>query len=424
MTETRIGELTRRSLKLQLWAVPFESALQAGMQFTSTISKKSLGASDWQITLLMMVAPLCFLLSIYWAELIRVVTRWRRLFLLAAGFGILPLALMAPFGSMPVLLSLLLLYELGNSLTIPLRNRVMQANYPAARRSRIYSRLAALSSGLILLASWPAGRFLDAAPGNWRWIFLAAAGCGILERLIWHRMPDNPDYAHQRPALSSPDWMGRLPAWHLWSQPLQRMRRVLDSNRDFARWEAQFMIYGLAFFIISTVQPGYLVEGLGLNYTQISVGQLALLRLGGAVMLPVMGHYHDRYNPAAFCARVFFILAFFPLLLSLCIWLPAGLRMVPFYLAFLLQGMAMSGVAVAWSMSSLVFAGQEDGALYQGIHVTLTGFRGLLGPLLGLLIKQTLGWSAAFWIAGGLLFLAAALMQRQGAEMERRPAPA
>lgn len=420
MPERTLAQLSRRTLRLQWWAVPFESLLQAGMQFGSTIAKKSLHATDWQITLLMMTAPLCFLLSVYWAELIRLLRRWRRLFLLAALFGVLPLSLMAIWGSMPVFLALLLLYELGNSLTIPLRNRVMQANHPASRRSRIYSRLAAASAGLILLLSWPLGRFLDAAPDNWRWLFLGAALFGLVDRLIWHRMPENPAAAYQRPALSSPEWMGRIPTWHQLAQPVRRMRDVLDRNRDFARWEGQFMIYGLAFFIISTVQPSYLVEGLGLSYSQISVGQLALLRLGGALTLPVMGFFHDRYNPAKFCARVFLLLAFFPLLLSLCIWLPAGLRLYPFYAAFLLQGMAMSGVAVAWSMSSLVFAGDEDGALYQGIHVTLTGFRGLLGPLLGLLIMQTLGWSAAFWIAGSLLFVAASLMQKQGVEMDSR----
>jgi hypothetical protein len=413
-------ELEKRTLRLQWWAVPFEALLQTGMQFGSTIAKKSLAATDWQITLMMMVAPLCFLLSVYWAELIRMVTRWRRLFVWAAAFGILPLVFMTGYGSMPVLLALLLLYELGNSLTIPLRNRVMQANYPAARRSGIYSRLAAATSAIILLASWPTGRFLDAGPENWRWLFLVVAVVGVGERLIWHRMPDNPAFAHQRPALSSPDWMGRIPTWHQLVQPVRRMRQVLDRNRDFARWEGQFMIYGLAFFIISTVQPGYLVEGLGLSYSQISVGQLALLRLGGVLTLPLMGRFHDRYNPATFCGGVFLLLALFPLLLSTCLYLPAEIRLVPFYLAFLLQGMAMSGVAVAWSMSSLVFAGDEDGALYQGIHVTLTGFRGLLGPLLGLFIKETLGWSAAFWTAAGLLVVAGSLMQRQGRELDLR----
>jgi len=420
MSDQAFDVLSRRTLRLQWLAIPFESLLQAGMQFGSTIAKKSLDATDWQITLLMMTAPLCFLLSVYWAELIRLVVRWRRLFLLAAGFGVLPLALMAVWGSMPVFLALLLLYELGNSLTIPLRNRVMQANHPASRRSRIYSRLAAASAGIILVVSWPLGSFLDAGAGNWRWVFLGAALFGLADRVIWHRIPENPDTTYSRPALSSPDWMGGLPTWHQLAQPVRRMREVLDRNRDFARWEGQFMIYGLAFFIISTVQPSYLVDGLGLSYSQISVGQLALLRLGGVLTLPVMGHFHDRYNPALFCARVFALLAVFPLLLSLCIWLPEGVRLVPFYGAFLLQGMAMSGVAVAWSMSSLVFAGDEDGALYQGIHVTLTGFRGLLGPLLGLLIMQTLGWSAAFWIAGGLLFLAAGLMERQGRELATR----
>lgn len=406
-------DIVRATSRRQLGAAPFDGLLMAGMQLVPAIAKKSLGASDLQVMLLMMVAPVCFLLSVYWAELISMLDRWRRLFPAAAVFGLLPLTLMAPFGRMSTLIGVLLLFELGNSLVIPLRNRVMQANYPLASRSRHYARAGVLAGLTVLLVSRPIGGFLDLSPDNWRWLFLFCASAGVVERLMWYGMPESPGRRHLKPVLSSPDWMG--PPLPRWTQPIHRMRDVLQRNPQFFRWEMQFMLYGLAFFVLNTVLPGYLVEGLGLSYSEISTGQVALARLGGVLMLPVMGRRHDRYDPASFCARVFALLAVFPLLMWACLPLagtPFGL--VPFYGGFLLQGVAMSGVMVAWSMSSLAFAGEEDGALYQSIHVTLTGFRGLAGPLLGWLVKEHFGWGAAFALATSLLLLAAWLMQRQG----------
>ncbi len=419
-----LSEISQRTLRLNLAATPFEGLMWAGLQLTPVIARKSLGATDFQIMLLMMVAPVCFLLSVYWAEVIRVLRRWRLLFLAGAAFGIAPLSLMHPFGSMKMLIGLLLCYELANSLNIPLRNRVMQANYPPDRRSGYYGRLAALVSLVMLVVSWPAGRFLDLAPDNWRWIFLIMALAGVIDRSLWFRIPENPEVRRRRPELGSPDWMGQPQA--LWSQltrPLVNMRDVLNRNRQFFRWEMQFMLYGLGFFVIITVQPGYLVEGLGLSYSEISIGQVALARLGGVLALPLMGHFHDRHNPASFCARIFVFLALFPLLLYFCSFLPAGLgRLLPFYAAFFLQGVAMSGVMVAWIMSSMAFAGDEDGALYQSIHVTMVGFRGMVGPLLGWSVKTYFGWGSAFALASGLLFLSASLMHRQG-RLLGRPSP-
>jgi hypothetical protein len=406
--------LSRLTLRRQLAAAPFDGLLMAGMQLVPAIAKKSLGASDLQIMALMMVAPVCFLLSVYWAELIGFMIRWRRLFLIAGLFGLLPLTLMAPFGSMAVLLGVLLLFELASSLVIPLRNRVMQANHPLALRSRSYARAGMLSGLTVLLVSQPIGRYLDLGDENWRLLFLAIALAGLIERVLWWSIPENPQVLRQRPVLSSPEWMGGPPLPR-WSQPIRRMRDVLDRNPQFYRWEMQFMLYGLAFFILNTILPGYLVDGLGLSYSQISTGQVALARLGGVLMLPVMGRYHDRWDPASFCARIFGLLALFPLLMWSCSWLAGGpWALVPFYGGFVLQGVAMSGVMVAWSMSSLAFAGEEDGALYQSIHVTLTGFRGLAGPMLGWLAKTYFGWGTAFALAFALLAVASYAMHRQG----------
>jgi len=413
MPATVDAPYARATFRRQLAAAPFDGLLAAGMQLGPAIAKKSLGASDLQIMLLMMVAPVCFLLSVYWAELIAHLVHWRRLFLVAAAFGLLPLTLMAPFGSMSVLLATLLAFELASSLVIPLRNRVMQANYALVRRSARYARAATLSGLTVLLVSRPLGGWLDLAEDNWRWLFLLVVAAGLVERALWWSMPENPAVRRERPALSSPEWMGGAPVPR-WARPIRRMRDVLGRNPQFFRWEMQFMLYGLAFFILNTVLPGFLVDGLGLSYEQISTGQVALARLGGVLAMPLMGRVHDRWDPASFCARVFALLAGFPLLLGACLALAGGpWATVPFYSAFFLQGVAMSGVAVAWSMSSLAFAGDEDGALYQSIHVTLTGFRGLAGPLVGWLVKEHFGWGAAFGLAFALLVVAAVSMQRQ-----------
>jgi len=422
--------LNRTTVKLHLIAAPFDGMTHAGMALFVTIARKSLDATDFQVMLFTMTAPLCFLLSIYWAELIRVFRHWRTLFLVPVVIGILPLTLMYPFGSVRVLLGLMLLFHLGNSLHIPLRNRVIQNNYPPDRRSYLYGQIARVITLTALLFAWPLGVFLDAGADNWRWLFILVVVVASTDRVLQFLVPENRAALPTSIPLASPGWMGvPLPRWSHLVQPWQKMRDVLNRNRQFFRWEMQFMLYGLAFFILFTLLPGYLVEGLGLSYSSISLGQVAMAQLGNVIALPLMGKFHDRLNPAAFSGRIFLLLALFPLLLiatGLCP--PGSLRMVPFLIAFLLQGVAMSGVIVAWSLSSLTFAGEEDGALYQSIHVTLTGMRGMLGPLIGWVVKSWFGWYAAFLLSTALLLLAGWLMLRQGRLLDRidtqQPLPA
>ncbi len=416
-----LNPLSRQTLKMHLAAAPFDGMAHAGLALFVTIARKSLGADDFQIMLFTMTAPLCFLLSIYWAELIRVFRHWRTLFLLTALIGVLPLLLMLHYESVEVLLGLMLLFHLGTSLYVPLRNRVIQNNYPADRRSHLYSQIARMITLAALLLAWPLGLFLDSGVDNWRWLFLFVAIAATVDRVLQYLVPENPKQLQTTVPIASPGWMGvPFPRWSHLVKPWQRMHDVLNRNRQFFRWEMQFMLYGLAFFIIFTLLPGFLVEELGLSYGQISLGQVAVAQLGSVIMLPVMGKFHDRLNPASFASRVFLLLALFPLLLIITGFTPAGnLRMLPYLLAFLVQGIAISGVIVAWSLSSMTFAGNEDGALYQSIHVTLTGMRGMLGPLIGWLTKTWFGWYAAFTLAVLLLLLASLLMQMQGRQLEK-----
>jgi hypothetical protein len=77
-----------------------------------------------------------------------------------------------------------------------------------------------------------------------------------------------------------------------------------------------------------------------------------------------------------------------------------------------LFGLAMAGVNIAWSMGSIFFAGKQDAAVYQSVHVTMTGIRGVLAPLLGLLLLKTLGIISVFAVSVGFLVTASIISWR------------
>ena len=60
------------------------------------------------------------------------------------------------------------------------------------------------------------------------------------------------------------------------------------------------------------------------------------------------------------------------------------------WLAAFLYGIAVSGAVLGWNLGHLDFASQEKAAQYMTIHITLTGIRGLLMPMVGVALYQWL----------------------------------
>ena len=82
------------------------------------------------------------------------------------------------------------------------------------------------------------------------------------------------------------------------------------------------------------------------------------------------------------------------------------------FVAYTIFGLAMTGVNMAWNMSSIFFAGNEDAAMYQSVHVTLTGVRGLVAPVLGFTLLRLIGIESVFIVAAGFLALASIMSFR------------
>jgi len=56
------------------------------------------------------------------------------------------------------------------------------------------------------------------------------------------------------------------------------------------------------------------------------------------------------------------------------------------------------------------FAKEKDASAFQAVHVSLTGLRGLIAPLLGYLVLKYFGLTTVFALASLLFFIASAGM--------------
>jgi uncharacterized integral membrane protein len=67
-------------------------------------------------------------------------------------------------------------------------------------------------------------------------------------------------------------------------------------------------------------------------------------------------------------------------------------------------------MALLWFIGSAYFCKDEDVALYQSVHLTLTGFRGAFATLIGIFFYEMIGFTYTFGIAIFTLLLSVVLM--------------
>ncbi len=388
-------------LERQTFRFHLASSLTLGVSWgvltlLEVIAKKSLGAQDWHLTALVMAWPVANLTSVYWA-------RWAsehsnlKPYVLVAGLGrAAPLAAVvvrSPLHLVPISLA----FNLAGAFLMPVLNNIFQNNYAPTRRGRLFGFCSSGATLTTAAACYGSGYLLNHNEQLFR-LLLAVAGllgflsCWFLARIPLPRPPE------QRSAMGP---------------TLAGMVSILRGDAGYRRYERNFFVYGISFIMLGPILPIFLVQDLSLSYSSISLARGIAVQLPVVLLSPLAGRLHDRQSPPAFAGRIFLVLALFPLLLLLPLHTPA--HALPWVLAaFLLQGFAMAGINVVWTLGSIYFAGPNRVATYHGIHVSLTGVRGLIAPLLALSVYRLAGTAAVFAVSSVLFAVAGLLMARLG----------
>lgn len=398
-----LNPLERQTARLLLWSALFNGIVFSLNQTQDIIARKALQAAVWQLTVMAMVWPVSNFMSIWWGRIFERSRHKSRYFLLVGVFGRLSLIYGLWLTGMNEFMLLLALMFSFNALLIPAQNSIYQKNLEPGHRSKIYGYTISLGMLVAIGFTFLAGRWLDINENAFRWILAITAGAGfiasLLLSLIKIRQPQQDN--NVQPLL----WRDVV------RDPVRRSLSLLKENKPFACFERSFSIYGMGFIMIQPVLPIFLVDMLKLSYTGNFIAKGIISQIPLLLLSPYLGKWHDRLHPFRFIGVFFSILALFPLMIILSYltlkWHLLSVILV--YLAYVLFGLAMAGINIAWNMGSIFFAGSEDASMYQSVHVTMTGIRGVIAPLLGLLLLKTTGLASVFAVSSAFLITASYL---------------
>ncbi|OPX23412.1 MAG: hypothetical protein B1H03_01700 [Planctomycetales bacterium 4484_113] len=390
---------------------------------SSFVILKSLHGSALHVAIYQTLGMVTSLAAIFYSEWM--LGRDKRPFIF--WFGLLSrLSLLAMFGIFTALPFLILagFIFITSAAIIPAVNSIFQTNVTHRHLGRLYSVYNAISGVFVMLGTYSAGLILNWKPQSYHWVFALAGVLGFLGTWIISRVSVRRGrFPSAKTLRLRHEKLARVLS-RSFVVPLVDHWRVLKQNPAFAIFERNFFIYGLAFMMLAVVVPVYLVEALNITYAQVGAAQGVWFELALIAMAPVFGYFYDRSNPAAFCRRVFLILAFYPLTLLLARPLAGLVHVSPMlfvYLAYFFFGAGMSGLSVVWGLASIYFARSEDVAPYMGIHVTMVGLRGAIGPAAGYLVEMLLGPIPVFGIATALFLIAFVLMWKLEARLKSAP---
>jgi hypothetical protein len=279
-----------------------------------------------------------------------------------------------------VLLFCLIGARLVLSGVIVVRSLVWTLNYPREVRGRITARLGLLQTLTMAATALAGSAMLDANPESFRLIY--AGGAVLSLGGIWA-------FSHVRLVGEKRQLVRERRA----AAPREREAElgfigVLRDDPNFARYQAWQFCLGTSNMLIEGPLVYLISRELQASYLT-SIALTIVIPFALAVMtIPVWGNYLDRRHIVEFRARHSWWFA----ASQLALWygaLTGSLLWVG--VSRVILGLARGGGMIAWQLGHNDFADAERVGVYMGIHVTLTGMRGVFAPLLGMLLY--VGWS-------------------------------
>lgn len=436
----RLPYMARRNFVVELrylclWGL-FAGLLEGTV--SAVVVSKTFGGSDWLITVVQATPAFANLSSLLWGALLV----GRRKLPVFMGLAAACIAVSLSVGATPhssaggwIFALQIALSRVFISGVVNAQAALWKRNYPKTHRGRITAALQLVRTLMSLPVILGGGLLFDWDDSAYRWFYPAMACLGAASLLVFRAI----HVRGEKAALAKNDTEGAdgdaglsevFEMRDLISpqQILGRMREVLRQDPRFAKYCTAQMCIGIGNLMILPVNAIILTKVLNLTYTASNSLLDVIPRGVILVMLPFWARLFDRVGVVRF--RVFS---------SICCCGSLALgglgaffahyaqqpgsgaylaAMATYSIGRVLEGMALSGGAIAWYIGHLHFAEDEKSDLYMGIHVSLTGLRGLFAPFVGTLLYVFVGW-AVFLVALGISFLGLMTFHRLASE-ERR----
>lgn len=409
--------IERKTFHLHLISQVFIGFAFGIFNLQEVILKKSMLATDFQVTMLIFLTSSAFLFSIYGPELIYRSNNQSRTIIYMAIFSRFFLLIIPFFESPNFFIFCIAAMSYTDSLIKPTWNFVFKHNYSVEKRSSLYSYASSLHTVIILLVTTMLGYLLDWDYKVYKFFYPLAA---IFDIIAYRNLAKMVEMGNLNHPDSDDKFSGKL-SFNLLKDililPVRNLLRIFKENKPFYRFEKYFFLYGMAFMIASPAIPIFLVQTLELDYSSISVAKGLVFYSATILFTPVMGRLHGNGDPTRFCGFLFLGLVFFPLLMLAIKYFGVDHNIISkdilLYFTYFYFAIFMCGVTISWNLSSIFYAPQFEVATYQAVHITLTGVRGLVAPFIGYFILKLFSMEATFLVSSLFFSFAGIMMLKE-----------
>ena len=410
---------------------------------SAVIVSKTFGGSNLLITVVQATPAFANLVSIWWGAML-VGRRKLPAFIALASASI---AVSLTVGFTPhthlggwIFAVQILLSRLFMSGVVTTRASLWKSNYPRSHRGRITANLQIVRTLMSLPVILGGGLLFDLDPMTYRLFYpvISIIGAASLylrrkervrgERIALAGRNGGGKEPIADPGLTDPfSLVTLISPFHL----VPRMWRVLKEDPRFARYCVAQGCIGSANLMAMPVNTIVLTKLLGLSYT-FSNGLLDVIpRAITIASLGLWAHLFDRigvlrfrvYNSLCWCGSLMFcgIGALFARQSGGHLGTAFGLAVGIYFLGRMFEGLAQSGGAIAWNIGHLHFAEDDKAELYMGIHVSLTGLRGLIAPFVGMILYHWIDWGvfAVGFLVSGVGFVIFSRLAREESRQKK-----
>ncbi|MCA9282829.1 MAG: MFS transporter [Phycisphaeraceae bacterium] len=419
----RVPAMSRRAYRWELTSACFMPASVACVEgaFIGVIAQKSFGAGNFAIATITASTTLAMLTTPLWTRFAQTRDRVRVInaMQLAVIASVLAMALL-PFNKMGLALLVATVLAARCFLTgiTNTRTDLWRSNYPRHNRASLTGKFTIVSTLVVTLTSIAVGLASDFAPNDqlakhaYRGVFVLAVVLGAFG--VW--------------SFSHVPWRGRAASLKVEREHRAQTDRgdpntptmwsILREDHAYRKFMFAQFVLGVPNLAATAPFIMALKDPMGLEYGQSIALAQTIPVFVTMLAIPFWSIVLDRTHIVRF--RVFhswfFVVANLLMgvgVLTQTVWV--------LYLARVILGMAFGGGVLAWNLGHHDYAPKHLASLYMGIHVTLTGIRGMLAPYAGALLYSgiptftlldtTVAWSGL----GGWLFILLSGLSAAGA---------
>ncbi|MCK4873901.1 MAG: hypothetical protein KAS72_14365 [Phycisphaerales bacterium] len=354
------------------------SMLEGGI--LGVIAKKAFDAPDLAIAFITAGPAMANMTSFLWTHAIRGRNRVRAVNLAQIGVLVMLLVIAtAPAGNSVGLWMLLIASTFGRICMtgiITARADIWRANYPRATRFHVIGNFTILTAAIIALSGIMVGQAMDMNEHSYHLFLPISAAIGLVGAIIFSRLRWRGGRSFSRRERHADAAGGN-------GASAAMMLRVLREDPHYRLYMICQFVLGIANLSLMPPLIKALDETFHLQYRS-SITLTTTIPIGLMVFaLPFWSWFLSRVHIVHFRAiqSWFFVIAIALTAVSIL-----GELLLLLYISRIILGIARGGGALAWNLGHNDFSSREMAPIYMGIHVTLTGVRGALGPFFGMLL--------------------------------------